>query len=167
MSSDEVITLTGTAVDCETATIILGLRTYQADGIDIATSVKVLEYGFNVETFFYGYNFETFLGEAEEVIAGRANRAHLLNYNETLVFEFISEGGVTFLSFSYKSVLPNRPEDRFLNVLREASRLDSDKSGGSRFSFSFMPLHNSLDEVITWLRNILASHNISTISPYP
>ena len=78
MPNDQAITLTGIAIDNETAMVILRPVGYHSDGIDIATSVKVLEYEFKVETFFFGYNLELFLQEAEKLVARQAPRARFV-----------------------------------------------------------------------------------------
>lgn len=167
MNNVETIILTGIAIGNETATVALCPRKCNDDGVDIVASVKVLEYTFHVETFFYGYNIENFLKGVSECVSGKVNVARLINYNETLVLEFITEGGAYFLSLAYKSVLPKRPEDGILRILHEASNFEVKNNVGSRFSFAFMPLHNNISEVAAWLASILANHNISRINPYP
>jgi hypothetical protein len=167
MAANETVVLTGVAIGNETATVTFRPQTCHADGIDIALSVKLLEYVFEVETFFYGYNFELFLKEAEEVISTRAGRAYLFNYDQTLVVEFIDHDGVTFRSLNYRSDLPQPAENKHLKVLRTASRLDSTSNIGSRYSLSFMPLHNALVEVTDWLTGVLADHPVSKENPYP
>jgi hypothetical protein len=103
---------------------------------------------------------------ADEVAASRCNTGLLYNYDETLRLEFIKEANATFLSLAYRSVLPQQPREELSRLLRKASKLESAAISGSRFSFSFMPLHNSLEEIINWLEDILGSQNISTASPY-
>jgi hypothetical protein len=167
MPTDDTVTLTGVAIENETATIVLRTRKCHADGIDISLSVKLLDYLFDVETFFYGYNFELFLRESEEVISARTDRSHLFNYDQTLVLEFIYKSGVTYLSMNYQSVLPQPVEKNLLKTLQATSHLGSTNKIGSRFSFSFMPLHNSLSEITDWLTRILANHPVSRANPYP
>ncbi len=61
MNSDEQITLTGVAIQNETATVALNVRKFQEKGIDVMVSVKLLEYSFAVETFFFGTILRNFL----------------------------------------------------------------------------------------------------------
>jgi hypothetical protein len=167
MNNSQTITLTGAVTGNETAIVRLRPQTFQEDGILIETSVKFPEYEFKVETFFFGYNFDLFLKDAEEVCSGRANRSHLFNYNQTLVFEFINQAGVMFLSLDYHSVLPQSAEDKLFKDLRKASRLDSTAIQDSIFSFTFMRLHNPISEVTGWLTAVLDDNPISRTNPYP
>jgi hypothetical protein len=167
MPASPAFTLTGIAIENATATITISPRTPHADGMDMAVSVRLLEYTFEVETFYYGYNFELFLREAEDVSAGHARRTHLFNYDQTLVLEFISHEGITFLSLDYHSILPQPPDDNVLRALRTTSRSDSTTTTGSRFSTSFMPLHNPLSQITDWLSGVLAKYPMSKENPYP
>lgn len=167
MKDDQALTLTGIAIENETAIVRLLPQSHHVDGIDFEISVTLPEYEFRVRTFYYGYNFDLFLREAEEVVLRRSARAHLFNYNQTLVLEFITEGGGIFLSVEYRCILPQLAEDRLFKVLRVASCLESTTKKGSSFSLAFMPLHNPLSEVSDWLDGILATHPISRENPYP
>ncbi|HEX3800605.1 MAG TPA: hypothetical protein VH413_18070 [Verrucomicrobiae bacterium] len=166
MNNDETLILTGILTGCETATIVLTPKKYHADGIDILISVKALEYGFNAETFYFGCILDGFLQEAERVISGQANRAHLFNSDGTLTLEFINNDNRTFLSATYTSIFPQKLEDSLWEHLKSASCLDSKENDGSQFSFSFMQLHNSITEISDWLTHIFSKHSISKESPF-
>lgn len=167
MNDDQILILTGNAIGNETAIIAFRAGELSNNGIDIKISVKVLEYEFNVETFFFGCNIASFLEKLDDLVSGRAKSADFVNYNETLTCEFIRKDDVTFLSLVYTSVLPQRSGDEILQFLKTASRLDVGRDSGSRFSCSFMPLHNVLSEISTWFANLLETKVISKTNPYP
>ena len=167
MNSNRSIILTGTAIESYTATVTLRAGAFHHDGIDISIAVKLLEYEIKFETFFYGYNIDLFLREGKEVIASRAVRAHLINWEQGLLLEFICQSNQIFLSLNYESVLPQPPADNLLGILRAESRLDSTRTIGSRFSLSFMRLHNPLSEITDWLARVLDDHAVSRENPYP
>jgi hypothetical protein len=145
MNSSEALTLTGSLIQNETAIVALTPQTYHDDGIDLRVSIRAIEYFFSIDTFFYGHALQKFLEQASEVIGG-ASRVVLVNYDETLLLEFVKMETRVFLSLSYSSILPEQGGHLAYEALKEASSLDS-LNAGSRFSFSFLPLHNTLLEI--------------------
>jgi hypothetical protein len=166
MTDEYSIVLTGNAAGVGTATVSFAVKKIHENGIDILTTVQMLEYRLEVETFFFGYNISCFFEGVDSIPTSARNVVRLLNYNETLKFTFIETHDVVLLSLFYKNIYPQTAKG-YLQM--EDTNLDIQVVGdsGTRFAFKFMVLQNKLSELAEWFHFILEKNRVSISRPYP
>lgn len=167
MKKDSII-ITGTAFEAEIATVALRPEKIEANGMDVAVSVTVLEFEFKVKTFFYGYNFEQFFQQNNQPSSGDLRQMILFNYDETLKIEFICRGDLeSFVAIYYRSALPEAPPENFLSTLRPHTSAAEFGGAGSRFHMCYMKLHSPFAKTLDDFKELVRGCALDNHNPYP